>query len=50
MKKSYGSIVISFMGVDGSGKSTQIAELAKWLNGSDLKSKNNQLILIHHYS
>ena len=32
-------------GIDGSGKTTQINQLSKWLNGSDLIPKNNQLII-----
>ena len=32
-------------GIDGSGKTTQIKQLAKWLNGSDLIPENNHLIL-----
>tara|TARA_B100000579_G_C22649544_1_gene765504 strand:- start:60 stop:695 length:636 start_codon:yes stop_codon:yes gene_type:complete len=32
-------------GIDGSGKTTQINQLSKWLNGTDLIPKNNQLVL-----
>jgi len=32
-------------GIDGSGKTTQINQLSKWLNGSDLIPKNNQLVI-----
>jgi len=32
-------------GIDGSGKTTQIKQLAKWLNGSDLIPENNHLII-----
>ena len=42
MKKSYGSIVISFMGVDGSGKSTLIQKLKK-----DLKNDFKTIKYLH---
>ncbi len=42
MKKSYGSIVISFMGVDGSGKSTLIQKLKK-----DLKKDFKTIKYLH---
>ena len=32
-------------GIDGSGKTTQINQLAKWLNGSELIPENNQLVI-----
>ena len=32
-------------GIDGSGKTTQIHELSKWINRSELIPKNNQLII-----
>ena len=32
-------------GIDGSGKSTQVHQLSKWLNSTDLIPKNNQLII-----
>ena len=31
-------------GIDGSGKTTQINQLSKWLKGTDLIHENNQLI------
>ena len=36
---------IVFEGIDGSGKTTQISQLAKWLNGTELIPKNNQLVI-----
>ena len=36
---------IVFEGIDGSGKTTQIKELSKWLNGTDLIPENNQLVI-----
>jgi dTMP kinase len=36
---------IVFEGIDGSGKTTQINELSKWLIGSDLIPENNQLVI-----
>ena len=36
---------IVFEGIDGSGKTTQINELSKWLSGTDLIPKNNQLVI-----
>ena len=35
---------IVFEGIDGSGKTTQINQLSKWLIGTDLISENNQLV------
>ena len=32
-------------GIDGCGKTTQIKELAKWINNGNLISQNNQLII-----
>jgi len=32
-------------GIDGSGKTTQINQLSKWLNGSDLIPENNHLVI-----
>ena len=32
-------------GIDGSGKSTQINQLSKWLNESDLIPQNNKLVI-----
>ena len=32
-------------GIDGSGKTTQINQLSKWLNESDLIPKNNKLVI-----
>ena len=32
-------------GIDGSGKTTQINELSKWLNETDLIPENNQLVI-----
>ena len=32
-------------GIDGSGKTTQINQLSKWLNGTDLIHENNQLVI-----
>ena len=32
-------------GIDGSGKTTQIDQLSKWLNKSDLIPKNNKLVI-----
>ena len=36
---------IVFEGIDGSGKTTQINQLSKWLVGTDLIAKNNQLVI-----
>ncbi len=36
---------IVFEGIDGSGKTTQINELSKWLTGSNLIPCNNQLVI-----
>jgi len=36
---------IVFEGIDGSGKTTQINELSKWINETNLISKNNQLVI-----
>ena len=36
---------IVFEGIDGSGKTTQINELSKWLARTDLIHRNNQLII-----
>ena len=36
---------IVFEGIDGSGKTTQINELSKWLIDTDLVPKKNQLVL-----
>ena len=36
---------IVFEGIDGSGKTTQINELSKWLLGTNLIPKNNQLFI-----
>ncbi len=36
---------IVFEGIDGSGKTTQINQLSKWLTGSNLIPKNNQLVI-----
>ena len=36
---------IVFEGIDGSGKTTQINELSKWINSTDLIPKTNQLII-----
>ena len=36
---------IVFEGIDGSGKTTQINQLSKWLIGTDLIPKNNQLVI-----
>ena len=36
---------IVFEGIDGSGKTTQINQLSKWLNGTDLIPENNQLVV-----
>ena len=36
---------IVFEGIDGSGKTTQINQLSKWLNETDLIPKNNQLVI-----
>jgi len=36
---------IVFEGIDGSGKTTQINQLSKWLNGTDLIPENNQLVI-----
>ena len=36
---------IVFEGIDGSGKTTQINQLSKWLNETDLIPKNNQLVV-----
>jgi len=32
-------------GIDGSGKTTQINELSKWINSTDLIPENNQLVI-----
>ena len=32
-------------GIDGSGKTTQINKLSKWLNGTNLIPENNQLVI-----
>ncbi len=36
---------IVFEGIDGSGKTTQINELSKWLIGTDLIPENNKLVI-----
>ena len=36
---------IVFEGIDGSGKTTQINELSKWLYSSNLIPENNQLVI-----
>ena len=36
---------IVFEGIDGSGKTTQINQLSKWLIGTDLIPENNKLII-----
>ena len=36
---------IVFEGIDGSGKTTQINQLSKWLVSTDLIPKNNQLVI-----
>ncbi len=36
---------IVFEGIDGSGKTTQINQLSKWLNGTELIPENNKLIV-----
>jgi len=36
---------IVFEGIDGSGKTTQINELSKWIIGSNLIPKKNQLVI-----
>ena len=36
---------IVFEGIDGSGKTTQINKLSKWLIGSDLIPEKNQLVI-----
>ena len=36
---------IVFEGIDGSGKTTQINQLSKWLIGSDLIPENNKLVI-----
>ena len=36
---------IVFEGIDGSGKTTQINQLSKWLSGTDLITDKNQLVI-----
>tara|TARA_Y100001968_G_scaffold164515_1_gene150574 strand:- start:1743 stop:2366 length:624 start_codon:yes stop_codon:yes gene_type:complete len=36
---------IVFEGIDGSGKTTQINQLSKWLMSTDIIPKNNQLVI-----
>ena len=36
---------IVFEGIDGSGKTTQINQLYKWLIGTDLIPENNKLVI-----
>ena len=36
---------IVFEGIDGSGKTTQINQLSKWLNRTDIIPKNNKLVV-----
>ena len=36
---------IVFEGIDGSGKTTQINQLSKWLMGTDLIPENNKLVI-----
>ncbi len=36
---------IVFEGIDGSGKTTQINQISKWLNNTDLIPDNNQLVI-----
>jgi len=36
---------IVFEGIDGSGKTTQINQLSKWLNSTDIIPENNQLVI-----
>ena len=36
---------IAIEGIDGSGKTTQINQLSKWINSTDLIPENNQLII-----
>ncbi len=36
---------IVFEGIDGSGKTTQINQIEKWLNNTDLIPKKNQLVI-----
>jgi dTMP kinase len=36
---------IVFEGIDGSGKTTQINQLSKWLIGTDLLPENNKLVI-----
>jgi len=36
---------IVFEGIDGSGKTTQINQLSKWLNSTNLIPENNQLVI-----
>ena len=36
---------IVFEGIDGSGKTTQINQLSKWLIGTDIIPENNQLVI-----